>query len=639
MGNSILGIGLSALNAAQAGLSSTAHNISNAGTPGFSRQSAVQSTVTPQLTGAGFIGQGVSIETVRRAYSDFLTAQLREASTQSAHMTALTGQLANIDNLLSDPATGLTPAMNEFYAGVNALAAQPGDTPARQQLLSSAQVLAGRYRGLAGALDDLRAGVNSGVVTAVGQINSQAASIAQLNEQIRAASGSGHAPNDLLDQRDLLLRDLGGQLRINVVPLADGTLNVFMPGGQALVMGSEAFAIDARPDPADPRNQTVGVTTAAGFRPMRESDLSGGVLGGLLAFRHQTLDGAENALGRGAATLAAAFNAQHMAGQDRNGALGAAFFSAGSGPQVLANSNNTGSAQLGAVITNVNALGTGDLRVQYDGASYTVTRLIGNTTGNAAQNTAQVFATLPQTVDGVTLSLASGALAAGDSFVVQPVRSAALNFTALIADPALVAAALPVRGTAAAANSGRAVLAVTGVAPPPGPNLTAPVSLTFTSAGTFDVSGTGTGNPAGVVFTAGGMVSYNGWSAVFNGTPAAGDVFTIGPNSGGTGDNGNLLALSLLASARLLDGGTASVHDTYAQMITRIGVETHAARVDTKAQAAVLAQAEAAGQAVAGVNLDEEAAALMKYQQAYQAAGKVIATANTLFQEILSIMR
>lgn len=635
MSTSILGIGLSALNAAQAGLSSTSHNISNAGTPGFSRQSAVQSTVTPQLTGAGFIGQGVSVETVRRSYSEFLTAQLREAGTQSAHMTTLAGQLANIDNLLSDAATGLTPAMNEFYAGVNALAAQPGDTPARQQLLSGAQVLASRYRGLAGALDDLRAGVNSGMVTTVGQINGQAASIAQLNEQIRAASGSGHAPNDLLDQRDLLLRDLGGQLRINVVPLADGTLNVFMPSGQALVMGGEAFVIEARPDPADPRNQTVGVTTAAGFRPMRESDVSGGVLGGLLAFRNQTLDGAENALGRGAATLAAAINAQHMAGQDRNGALGAAFFSAGSGPQVLANSNNTGSAQLAAVITNVNALVTGDLRVQYDGASYSVTRL----TGNAAQNSAQVFASLPQTVDGVTLSLASGAMASGDSFVVQPVRRAALNFTALISDPALVAAALPVRGTAAAANTGRAVLAVTGVVPPPGVNLTAPVSLTFTSAGMFDVTGTGTGNPTGVAFTAGGAISYNGWSAVFNGTPATGDVFTIGPNSGGTGDNGNLLALAGLASAKLLDGGSATVHDTYAQMITRIGVETHAARIDTKAQAAVLAQAEAAGQAVAGVNLDEEAAALLKYQQAYQAAGKVIATANTLFQEILSIMR
>ena len=631
MSSSIFGIGVSALNVAQAGLAATSHNISHAATPGYSRQNSVQATAAPQLTGAGYFGQGATIETVRRSYSEFLVTQLREAGTQAAHLDTLRDHLSNIDNLLSDPSTGLTPAMNEFFASVNALANQPGDTPSRQQLLSSAQVLASRYRGLADSLADLREQANDGIGVAVGEINSKAGSIAQLNDRIRTMQGSGHAPNDLLDQRDAQLRDLGAQVRINVVTLADGTLNVFMPNGHGLVMGTKSFAIAAQGDAANAVNITVGMNTGAGFRAMRESDLSGGALGGLLAFRNGVLDGAENALGRSAAALSANFNSQHMAGQDRNGVLGAAFFSTGTGPQLLANTGNTGTAQLAAGISNANALKASDYRVQYDGANYTVTRL--------SDSNAQVFAALPQTIDGVSVSLNSGAPAAGDSFILQAVRGAARNLTTLLTDTAAVAAALPMRGAAAAANTSTATLAVGGVTPPPSVNLTQPVTITFTAPGVFNVSGTGTGNPSGLAFTSGMTLGYNGWSATFDGTPAAGDVFTVVPNTGGSGDNGNLLALARLGQAKLLDGGTASVQDVYAQMVTGIGVETHGAITEARAQAAVTVQAEAAQQSVSGVNLDEEAAALLKYQQAYQAAGKVIATANTLFNEILSIMR
>lgn len=631
MNSSILGIGVTALNVAQAGLAAASHNISNAATPGYSRQSIVQTTAQPQYTGAGYFGQGANVETVRRSYNGFLVTQLREVGTQAAHLDTLRDNLSNIDNLLSDPATGLTPALNEFFASVNVLANHPGDTPSRQQLLSSAQVLAGRYRGLADSLASLREQANDGVSVAVSEINSKAASIADLNDRIRAMQSPGNAPNDLLDQRELQLRDLGAQMRINVVAVADGTLNVFMSNGQGLVMGTQSFAIAAQADAANALNMTVGINTGAGFRALRESDLSGGVLGGLLAFRNGVLDGAENALGRSAAALAAGFNAQHMAGQDRNGALGAAFFSTGVGPQVLANTGNTGTAQLGASISNANALKASDYRVQYDGANYTVTRL--------SDSNAQVFASLPQTVDGLGVSLAAGAPAAGDSFIVQAVRGAARNLTTLLTDTAAVAAALPMRGAAAVANVSTATFAVSAVTPPPGVNLTQPVTITFTAPGIFSVAGTGTGNPAGLAFTAGMTLGFNGWSASFDGTPAAGDVFTVIPNSGGSGDNGNLLALARLGQAKLLDGGTASVQDVYAQMVTGIGVAAHGAIAEARAQTAVAVQAEAAQQAVSGVNLDEEAAALLKYQQAYQAAAKVIATANTLFNEILLIMR
>ncbi len=631
MAASILGIGIMGLNAAQTGLTTTSHNISNANTPSFSRQSTVQSTAVPLFTGAGYMGQGAQVDTIRRSYSSFLEAQVREATSQSAHVQALHQQASNIDNLFADPSTGLTPAMNDFFASINTLSANPGDSAARQQVLSASETMAGRFRGLADTLQDTRRDINQRIQTSIESINGSAAHVAALNDKIRTALGSGQTPNDLLDQRDAILRDLSSKVRINVVALADGTVNAFMPNGLGIVLGTQTVALSAQGDPADPANTAIGLQTTAGFKPLREADLSGGDLGGLLAFRSTVLDSTENALGRVAATLASAFNAQHMVGMDRNGNAGTQFFVAGGGPIVNTNANNTGNAVLGASVSSINAATTNDYRVTYTGTGYDVR--------NLSDNSVQSFATLPQTIGGIAISVTSGTPAAGDSFLIQPMRDAARNFTVAIRDASAIAAGYPMRGQAAAANTSQSSLQLTGVTPPANANLTQPVTLTFTSAGTFDVSGVGTGNPSGVAFSAGQAVSYNGWTATFKGNPKAGDVFTIVPNVAGVGDNGNLEQLGAVYSARLLDGASASIHDAYAQMVSRVGVVTNGAAVDTKAYSAVVAQAQAAQQSVSGVNLDEEAANLLKYQQAYQASGKVIATANSLFEEILSIMR
>lgn len=626
----ILNIGISGLNAAQAGLATTSHNISNVNTPGYSRQEAVQSTNTPQFTGSGFIGQGTNISTVKRAYSDFLVAQTREAQSQSGQMDSLSSQLQNIDNILADPQVGLSPALDSFFSAVNTVASNPSDTASRQNLISGGQILTTRFRDISGQLDGLRDQANSIISQSVASINSDATQVAALNDRIATALGtSGNPPNDLLDQRDALLRDMAGKTRISVVQLADGTSNVFMGNGQALVLGSQSNPLTAQADPADPSNLAVGMTIGGKFQAFGTAALSGGTLGGTLAFR-QALDGAENGLGRIAATLSASFNAQHDVGQDLNGNMGTDFFAAGV-PKALANANNTGNAVLGAAVSNASALTTSDYKLAYDGANYTLTRL--------SDNSQQTFSTLPQTVDGVAISLASGAPAAGDTFLIQPTRNGAQSFSALISDPARIAAALPVRAATASANSGTGKLAVNTVTPPAGANLTQPVTITFTSATTFNVSGTGTGNPTGLTFTPGMSISYNGWSATLSGTPAAGDTFGVGSNSGGSGDNGNANALAGLQLGKLLSGGTASLSDAYAQMVNDVGNQTHAAASGAAAQKTVLTNADAAQQSVSGVNLDEEAANLLKYQQAYQAASKVIATANSLFDEILGLMK
>ncbi len=627
----LYGIGISGLNAASAGLATTSHNISNANTPGFSRQSTIQATALPQFTGAGFFGSGVDIAAVVRSYSGFLDTQAREAQSQAGGLGALQEQLESIDRLLSDAQSGLAPVLDDFFAAAGTVAANPSDLAARQSFVSASATVAARFRGIGAQLDGLREGANLRIGQSVDAINSAGVQIALLNDRISLAlSTGGGTPNDLMDTRDALLRELAGEVRVSTVAVANGGVNVFLSNGQPLVVDARSFALAARTDPADAANLAVGTEAGGVFSPFNESAVAGGALGGTLAFRTQGLDLAQNSLGRIALAMSEAVNAQHAMGVDRNGAVGGAVFAV-IGPQVLGNSGNAGNAMIAAVLTSQAALTTSDYRLVYDGANYSLTRL--------ADNTQQTFATLPQTVDGVAITLASGSAAAGDSFLIRPTRMAAGNVSALVTDPARVAAALPVRAAIAIANAGSGSLRVTTTPPPAGVNLTQPVTITFTSATTFNVSGAGTGNPVGLTYIAGMTLSYNGWNADLTGAPASGDTFTVGPNVNGSGDNGNMRALAALQTARLLAGGSASLADAYALAVADVGSQTRATRVAAQAQDAILTQARGAREAVSGVNLDEEAANLLKYQQAYQAAGKVIATANALFDEILSIMR
>ena len=151
------------------------------------------------------------------------------------------------------------------------------------------------------------------------------------------------------------------------------------------------------------------------------------------------------------------------------------------------------------------------------------------------------------------------------------------------------------------------------------------------------MTGTGTGNPTGVSYTAGQNITFNGWTLQISGAPPAGDTFSIGPNPGGSGDNRNALALASLQTAKILNGGTASYQGAYASLVSQVGTQTRQVQVSSAAQAAVLEQTQTAQQSYSGVNLDEEAANLIRFQHAYQASGKVLQIASTLFDTLLQL--
>ena len=631
MTTGIYSLGLSGLAAAQAGLTTTGHNIANAATPGYHRQSIQQSALPALTTGVGFLGQGVQVDTVVRGYSQFLETQLSQAQAQSSYYTTYNAQMTQIDNVVADTNAGLSPALQEFFAAAQTVSTNPSDVATRQSMLSSGATLTARFNSLAARFDQLQSGVNSQIASTITNVNTLATQVGALNNRILAMQQNPQQPpNDLLDQRDALIGQLNKLVGSTAITQSDGTVNVVVGNGQNLVVGARVMTLAATSSLDDPQRTEVGYTIGGSVTQLGASTFQGGSLGALLSFRANDLDAAQNALGQVAAGLARSFNDQHQLGQTLSGAAGGNFFTPPV-PDVISRTTNTGTATVAATISNAGAMTASDYRLSYNGANYTVMRLSDNTT--------TTYATLPQTVDGITLSIASGAVASGDSFLIEPTRNAARAIGMNLTDPAGIAAAAPIRSAASGNNAGNATISAGTVnAPPPqNANLTQPVTITFTGAGTFNVTGTGTGNPSGVAYTSGNSITYNGWTVQIAGTPVAGDVFTISSNSGGVADGRNALALATLQTQNLLAGGTANYQGIYSQMVSQVGSKTQQTSVMAQTQDTMVQQSTAAQQSVSGVNLDEEAANLLRYQQAYQAAGKMIQIAQTLFQTVLDL--
>lgn len=738
----IISVGASALNAAQTGVLTTSHNIANASTPGFTRQQIVQTTNQPTLTGAGFIGQGTSVQTVERIYNQYVVRQMLSAQSGVAEMDTYLGQIQQLDNMLADPNAGLSPVLADFFKGVQDLAASPSSIPARQATLSAAQGLVARFQGIEQRVGEIRDGVNQQVTDEISKINAFATQLAEINQRIIVAQAAGpHLPaNDLLDQRDQLVADLNKDIRAYTVQQSDGTLNVFIGNGQPLVVGTVVSTLQAVQDANDPQKTAVALKNPWGSSAMQisESLLTGGNLGGLLAFRRESLDAVENALGRIAIGLAQAFNEIHRLGQDLTGAIGGDFFKVASpvvnpgatnasaatvlsaqivnsdyrvtyaggnyqiqrlsdntnmgsfatlpqyvdgvkislssgtpnandvflvrpgnspGSRVIADSDNTGTAVLDSTGSNIQALGTSDYRLDVTAAggpyTFRLTRLSDNQmwTGSGATANAALadLATYQQV--GFNLSFSGTAPSVNDSFVIQPTRNGASEMAVLVTDPAAIAAAMPVRTAAALANTGTAGIDAGTVLDKSYLPLTGPITLTFNAAtNQFTVAGAAPAvgsiayNPA---TASSKTISFNGLSFTISGTPGDGDKFTIAANANGVADNRTARLLGGLQTLRSLAGtpgsttagATATFQEAYAQIVSLVGNKTREVEVAGQAQQSLADQAQSARDQVSGVNLDEEAAKLLQYQQAYQAAAKMIDIAGKLFDEILALGR
>lgn len=631
---SLFSIGLSGLNTAQNALTTTSHNFANAATEGYTRQNTIVASAGGQYTSQGFFGMGSNTTSVTRVYDQFLTGQLRGAQSASSALSTYSDQISQIDNLLADQKGGLAPLMQKFFASVQAVADTPADPAARQGMLSAGQALVGQVRSASNYFKQLQSGVNEQIGTAVGQINSYTRQIANLNGEIvklKALSG-GQPPNDLLDQRDQAVAELTKLVGAKVVVQDGGTYNVFVGNGQPLVMGNESYDMKAIPSSADASRTVVAYSIpGGGVREIESGAITGGSLGGLLQFRSETLDSAQNAIGRLSLAIGQAFNDQHKLGMDLNGAVGTDMFTLGTAT-TLANDNNTGGALAQTTVTDASVLTTSDYTLKFDGTNYTLTRL-------SDKHVETFAATDPITFDGFTVQV-SGTMGSNDSFLIQPTRNAAASFDMAITDPAKIAAASPARADALSTNTGSGTATLSNVAPGFTP-MTNKIIATYNGTGyTFtDATSGATITPSSTAVN-GSNTEYtiNGLTFSFGGTPNVNDKFTLAANAGAVSNNGNALALAKLQTAKTI-GGVSSFNDAYAQLVNDVGTRAKSVQIASASQDSITAQVRSAQQSVSGVNMDEETVSMLRYQQMYQANARVIQAATTLFDTIIGIGR
>ncbi|HEX2604951.1 MAG TPA: flagellar hook-associated protein FlgK [Oxalicibacterium sp.] len=641
----IFSIAQSGLAAAQAGLATTSHNISNQGVTGYNRQQIIQSAAPGQNYGFGYIGNGTTVDTIKRVYDSFLTTQINTVQANKSQYDTYYAQIGQINNMLADSTSGLAPSMQNFFTAIQNMVADPSGAAARQSVLSAGQTLAARFQSMDSQLRNLQDDVNQQIQGSVTNINSYAQQIAQLNLSIARAQSTGQPPNDLLDQRDQLVSQLSQESKVTVVE-QDGNYNVFIGNGQPLVVGSQTSQLITMSSPTDIARTEVGYQNANGSIVMLpEGSLTGGNLGGLFTFRSQTLDATQNQLGRIAVGMADTFNAQHKLGIDINGAAGGDFFSVAT-PVVSGSTRNTGSAVIDASISSVAALTASDYRLSYDGTNYSVTRL----SDNQSVYSGATFPAAP--IDGVQFTQTSGTMAAGDQFLVRPTINGATDFDVLISNTNLIAAATPIRTGAPTTNTGTGSISAGSIdASYTSATVATPVTLTYASGTgtlsgfpatlpvTVTVNGASTTYAAGapVPYTAGATIAFGGVQLQISGAPNNGDTFTVSANTNGTGDNRNILALGALQNTKTLLNGSADYNAAYGQIVSSIGNKTREMQVNSDSQKQLLTSLQAAQQSESGVNLDEEATNLIRYQQAYQASGKVMQVVSELFDTLLSL--
>ncbi|MFT4063134.1 flagellar hook-associated protein FlgK [Paraburkholderia sp.] len=664
MSSNLLTIGLSGLNAAQWGLTTTGENISNASTPGYSIETPVYAETGGSYTGSGYLPMGVSTVTVQRQYSQYLTTELNNAQSASSALSTYSTMISQLNNLVGSPTSGIASAITGFFTGLQNVANGASSIATRQTAISDAQTLANQINAAGQQYDSMRASVNTQLSDAVTQINTYTAQIASLNSQITQASGQGQPPNQLLDERDEAVSNLSQLIGVSVVQ-DNGSYSVFMSNGQPLVLSGNSFNLGTATSSSDPSELSVQYLGQAGAKAtptpqtLSDTDVSGGTLGGLLQFRSQTLDPAEAQLGAIATSFAAQVNAQNELGITLNGTAGGALFTVGS-PAVYANSRNTGNATLGVSFADATQPTTSDYTLSYDGSTYTLT---DNETGGIVGSASD----LSQPIGGLQFS-ATGTMKAGDSFSIEPTRGALNNFALTTTSASAIAAAAPVLASASSSNTGSATITQgtvsAGYTAPTtastitytaGTGLTGfPPNSVVTVAGTPPTSYTINSSTDAVPYSAGSGATLtitspadpaqpttganmNNVTVTISGAPSDGDSFSIGPNTGASNDGRNAQLLSNLTTAKVMSGGTSTLTGAYASYVNQIGNQTTQIQTSATAQSTLVTQITTAQQSVSGVNINEEAANLLQYQQLYQANSKVIQTAQTLFQTLLGI--
>lgn len=667
----LINIGLSGVLGHQNALNTTGNNITNANTPGYSRQEVQFEPGSTRLTSNGYVGTGVDISNIRRLADTYLVDQVRSDTSLYNEQETLRSELSRLDDLLGGSDTGLSQSLNNFFAALQNAAEDPGSLPQRQLVLSEAQSVVNRFQALEQEFVQQRELVKTQMTENVADANTLIKNIAELNLAISESPGlaRGNPPNDLLDKRDEAIRQLSEIVSVRVSDSGAGQVNVSLTNGQGLVVGSDYSQLGTRRNADDPSR--LEFTLSDGNRTqVIDEQITGGKLGGLRKFESEGLMPAFDELGRVAIALQETMNHQHQIGMDLEGDLGGLFFSEiNSREKQLARAvpsgNNAppGNGVVGVDITDTSRLPAGSWTLQMtsdNGRSY---ELVDNETGKVV-NQGALPATLPAEINmpGFNVRVESGTFSQGDRFLIQPTRMEAANISLEIEREEDLAFASPVRAEADSGNSGDATINQGVMFDVRNPNTNAPLSefsvrgqlsppleVYFTADDQYEIR-----DPSGNVLETGTYQAgvsnklftedpsdpnYRGFQFEISGNPRAGDSFSIGYNADGTADNRNAELLAALATKNTMNEGTQSFTEGYAGLVEQVGVKTRQAQLDSDSGKTLLEQSTNQRESVSGVNLDEEAGRLIQYQAAYNASARVMGVAQELFNTLLSTFR
>ena len=652
---SVLNIGTRALQANQIALQTTGNNIANVNTPGYSRQSVVMAAVAGQFSGSGYIGKGVEVQTIQRNFSAFLTRQSTLASATQSGDVARSDKLKQLQDIFAGGSTGLGASISDMMNAFSDVASAPTDVTARTVALTRIDETAGRFRAASQALDDLQTGVSQEIHQKTDAINTLARNIASVNDEIARANGSGQSPNDLLDKRDQLVRDLNQYVQTTSIPATDGTVGIFIAGSQPLVLGTTVSPVSVVNDEfGDPLKNKLAMMRDGQRITLDENTLGGGEVSGLLRFQNSDLTEGRNLLGRLTLGVTTAMNDQHKLGLDLDGNPGTNLFTQAN---LSSNSNilppeapatlNTGNAVLNMNVTDITQLAASDYELNFTSATTgTITRKSDGKVTNFPQTPAPTAPAIA-VVDGLTISQPSGTAVVGDHFLLKPFSTSASNVARVFSTPRQLAVASPIAGAMGTTNKGSLQqVSLTALSNNQSATPHTPVVLTFTggSPATYTRSDElPTPNTTSYTFTPGTPITavdpLANWSVTLTGTPQTGDKFTVVDIKDPAYkldlklNGGNASAMMGLRDKAMFDG--AAMTDGYAGAISQIGIRTQSANYTATVSTSIATNLEKDRTSVAGVNLDEEASKLIQYQQAYQASSKMIQIAQTIFDSLI----
>jgi flagellar hook-associated protein 1 FlgK len=677
---SLISIGLSGLTASSAAINTIGNNTANVDTAGYSRQQTMTVASASQNVGAGFIGTGTTLSDVRRIYNSYLDSQLQSSTALNSDATAFLGQASTTDTLLSDSSTGISTVLSTFFTQLQGVSTTATDSSARSQFLTTANALSARFNSISTQLSAQNSSINSQLTSLAGQVNTLSSSIASLNKQITQASAGGATPNSLLDARNESVRQLNVLVGAKVVS-NNGSYDVYVGTGQALVSGTTANTLSAGPSTSDPSQYSLKVNYSQTSSDVT-SVVTGGTIGGLLRYRSDVLAPAVNELGRVALVVSDQVNSQLNQGIDSNGNFGSNLFNSINGADQInqrslaSSGNSAGSGNLNVTIADTGKLTANDYQVTFTSSTgYNVKRLPdGSSVGSYDLST-----TPPPVIDGFSLSLNGGGVSAGDSFKLTPTRNAAAGLATVMSDAKTIAAAAPLTATASASNLGSGTItqpalttsldiynSTTSSDLRTALKDTTPVKLVFGAASggaqsyrlldakgqpVLDASGTAvTGSivpgqsntlslSVGYTDSSGAAQAYK-FQMTVAGSPSSNDAYSISLTGAGSADNRNAQAALALQTKQTVDVSSAnngmSLSGAYGKLIENVGAQASQAKSDSSATTAILTQAKSARDGVSGVNLDEEAANLVKYQQYYTASSQIIKAAQTIFSTLIN---